>query len=544
MRGTVKYLILLLASMLSVSCMVDSDLRVMPTDEPRNVMFTVSLDDPRTRAAWSEEYPQEDGVPFDFRINPDALRVVVLAEDNTRLGTIQDLYYYPTDETRTQFQFMGRMPEGFAEHFNNLGSGQPVYKFMVLANCGDNMNGEQYITYNHSQLNPASEDSFIPMWGTLQTDLSPLLEKQSMDLGQIWLLRAAAKVRVKLSDRLKNQGITIESSTLKYYNQTGYCLPEGWSQVADTRDLDQENCHRIYRHAAVNMPFVKDEETGDYYVYVTEYDNINYPGERNMISLDFNMGDEVKSFKDAISFCNYSGGLPSENSYYNIVRNHIYEFEILGIAGDNLMLEYTVADWQSEEWQDDVFHEEHDLTYPNYHNPVVPYEFLGLSTEDKISYKITQSPVMYYSGDENNLESGAYECFFSISSPADVEWKPGFMGSKANYQIRVYSYIKDVYGVETQTLLFDSGKDDMQGNIRVAEADEWFRIVIFPLSNDGADTNTIDFGISYYQEWTDQYINLFLNGEYGNIRWPESGGNPKIITVKHITNPYAGQSDE
>ena len=74
----------------------------------------------------------------------------------------------------------------------------------------------------------------------------------------------------------------------------------------------------------------------------------------------------------------------------------------------------------------------------------------------------------------------------------------------------------------------------MQGNLTACTSDEWYKIVIFPLSGDGAGETTIQLGISYYQEWTDQYINLFVNGEYDNIRWPNSGTNPKIIEIKHI----------
>ena len=64
---------------------------------------------------------------------------------------------------------------------------------------------------------------------------------------------------------------------------------------------------------------------------------------------------------------------------------------------------------------------------------------------------------------------------------------------------------------------------------------KWFRIVVFPLTEEGAGNTTVDFGISYYQEWTDQYINLYVNGDYGHIRWPESGTNPKLISIKHVT---------
>ena len=199
------------------------------------------------------------------------------------------------------------------------------------------------------------------MWGGKEVIVAPLYNSSNLDLGEISLLRAAAKIEVKLCDKLKDERTTINSATLKYYNQTGYVLPSGWSQVADTKKLDQEGCFRIYRHAALNMPFIEDKE-GDYYIYITEYDNINYSGERNKISIEFTVNGEAKYFEDAISFCEYRDGAPVEDSHYNIVRNHIYEFEVLSIAGSSLVLEYTVADWTTENWGNGEEYEEHHLS--------------------------------------------------------------------------------------------------------------------------------------------------------------------------------------
>jgi hypothetical protein len=265
-------------------------------------------------------------------------------------------------------------------------------------------------------------------------------------------------------------------------------------------------------------------------VYVTEYDNINYSGERNKISLTFNIGGVEKTFEDAISFCNYSDGAPVENSHYNIVRNHIYEFEIMHIAGDNIVLEYTVADWDSERWDTDgdgvldSDYEEHDLAYPTYHNPVMPVSYLNLSAADDVnSYVINEKPTMYYNA--NNLEAGAFECLFQITAPESVEWKPGIAGTLENYRVRVYNEAKT-------ELLFDSADNNV--NLGACSRDSWYRIVVFPLSNEWAGSNEVDFIISYHQSWTDQYIHLYINGEYDNIRWPESGDNPKIIKIKHV----------
>ena len=528
MKGFVKYIVLLLAGVLAASCIFDAGRCVMSPDEQHDILFTVSLESLDTKATWGEYYPSEEGMPpFDFRIIPENLRVVVYAKDGTRLGTIRNLDYWPINETHTQFQFIGQLPDNFAEHFNT--NADPSYRFMVLANCGDNLSGDEYVTYSQTQLDPGSENGAIPMWGVKEVDLTPLLNMESQNIGEISLLRAAAKIEVMLSDNLKKEGKTvINSATLKYYNQTGYTLPSGWSQTNDTKLLDQENCFRVYRHAAVNLPFIKDEETGNYFVYVTEYDNINYSGERNKISLEFTIDGEVKVFEDAISFCNYSDGKPQEGSDYNIVRNHIYEFEILNIAGDNIVLEYEVADWVAEDWGTGLDWEEHVLEYPTYHNPVVPVSYFSSTPE---TYVITEPPVMSYSGNQNDLEAKAFECFFQITAPSNVEWKPGITGTLENYRVRVYQQATSVSDGE---LVYDSSDENKKQDLGACNSNEWYRIVVFPLSDKGVGESVIDFIISYHQEWTDQYIHLYINGEYDNIRWPESGDNPKIIKIKHV----------
>ena len=92
MRGFVKYLLLLWAGIMAASCIFDADQCAIPSGEDRSIMFTVSLDNQRTKAAWEDGYdPSEVGVPFDSRIMPDKLWLVILDNDGNRVGTIQNL---------------------------------------------------------------------------------------------------------------------------------------------------------------------------------------------------------------------------------------------------------------------------------------------------------------------------------------------------------------------------------------------------------------------------------------------------------------------
>ena len=194
MRGIVKYLLLLFAGIMAASCVFDAARCDVPA-ESHSIMFTISMEGENTKATWNDTYEKAEGVPFDYRILPDQLRVVVIADDGTRLGEIQDLYYWPENEAHTIFKFMGQMPDGFVDHYK-ANDNQP-YKFIVLANCSDHQSGEQYITYSHTQLIEPSKDDkaapsvghAIPMWGVTEVDMKSIFENGTHNIGEIWLLR-------------------------------------------------------------------------------------------------------------------------------------------------------------------------------------------------------------------------------------------------------------------------------------------------------------------------------------------------------------------
>lgn len=530
MRLLIKYLLIVIAATLLSSCRnrngEGENNGGDNYDLTQTIVFSVSHNyDGKRDDSWGDEYTEDPGNYFENKIQPDGLRVIVYTTDNVKLGEVQDLYYWPSNEALTEYKFMGNMPENFTSHFMSVidnGEERALYKIMILANCSQGED-EEDLTYNYTCLE--TENGAIPMWGIKTVDLSSLAEAESKDIGVIKLLRSAAKVEVKLSESLIEKGTVINNAYVNYYNQTGYCLPTGWDDVEYTEELNMTDCFRLYRHAAVKRSFVRKND-GEFYVYVPEYDNTNdnYSEEKAKISISVTHNGKEKFVEDAISFCQYSGGSPVSNSDYNIVRNHIYQYRIVNIIGDDISLEYSVADWDIEDWDNGLDYEEHDFTYPTYHNPVVPKAYFNfVSTPEVPDYKIEQAPVMYYNS-VNPLE-GAFECYFQILEPADVKWKPNIIGSMENYNIQVY---------DDNGLVFDA--ETLNVEIGKCSPNKWYRILVYPLNNNGAGESVVDLGIVFWQKWISTYINLYINGEYGNIRWPESGTNPKLISIRHIEN--------
>ncbi|MEE0863543.1 MAG: hypothetical protein U0L61_00230 [Alistipes sp.] len=535
----VKYVVVLLCGILSVSCIFDAENCPIVTEPivvegERTISFTIGFNNSTTRVKCD---PTDQSVPFDYYIDPGTLRVMLTDTNNNAIGEVERLYIWPTNEAQTEFEFTGKLPDGL--RFDDPAA--PKHKLFAIVNAPAEAIDREFTLYNQKQLDPREENSAIPMWGVMTVDLSPILEQPNYKIpNPLWMLRSAAKIEVQLSDELRKKS-EITSATMKYYNVEGYVAPYDWHRFESTLNVDCEKAINVYRHAAVNLPLIKDEATGNYYVYMPEYDNLNYPGERNKITLTMNHAGEAKVFEDAISFVEYSNGKGKEGTDYNIVRNHIYRFTIRSIAGDNLTLEYHVADWDAEDWGTGEDFKEHDISYPTYLNPIVPEEYLTSTPEQQSNYVIKSEPKMYFGG-VNNLEAGAFVGYFRITAPSNVLWKPGIMGSKENYRIRVYKMKSN--DDEKGELLFDSNVEDLQGNLPACDNNEWFKLVVFPLSGDGAGKNAIDLGISYYQEWTQQYINLFVNGEYNALRWPNSGSNPKIIKIKHVEQVGIVEEDE
>ena len=530
MRDLIKYLIILLSVTLLTSCDSKDQGDVGKDFPSRNIAFTISIDGgyTGTKAKWSEDYTSADDNSFERKIMQGDLRVAVYTETDTRLGYIENLSYWPADDDHSIFHAVGRLPEAVIEDIEKGLS--TSYKFMVLANCPEG--NEEELTYPYNMLDV--DDGAIPMWGVMKADLSPLRTEAIHEIGDIYLLRAAAKVKVKLTEELKSQA-TLNAVYLNYFNQSGYCLPTGWNTCDKTQDIDQEECIRLYRQAAVKLDFQKDSN-GDFFVYLPEYDNINYPEEKAKITVDVTMNDRQKIFVDAISFNDYESGVPKIETDYNIVRNHKYEFTITSVASGGLLVNYTVADWTSEIWGkdefgNDIYYEEHDITYPTYHNPVVPSDFFTYH-DDPESYNITRSPVMHFNS--AMPESGAFCAYFQITGPTGVEWMPTINANMEQYGIRIYKTdINKINALNEGLKVYDSDDNTLPDVLNECLNNEWYKILIFP-ETDGNIGNIIDFGIVYNQKWTGSHMYLYINGEYDNIRWPDSGNNPKFLQIKHV----------
>ncbi|MBQ2002573.1 MAG: hypothetical protein II240_04680, partial [Bacteroidaceae bacterium] len=280
MKGLFKYIwaIALLLPALS-SC--HSDEEMTQHGEKEDVMVTFTLDvqsSSATRAddhTWGDnsdedatnDYPEVAGNDLENKIDISTLYVAAYYEDYSYKTDLPILLRQEQQGTAT---FLCALPD--------FEKGKE-YRFVVLANCinknygisfKDGMPDLNALVYSNIQ-------NTIPMWGVkTYTIPSDIQSGSELDLGSISMLRAAAKIGVKLGAEVKDEGYQIKGLKLNYANTNGFCVPlyNKWcnSDIKLTENLkhtDSFNPTSGVLSYDVNA-MARGSETDGYYIYVPE----------------------------------------------------------------------------------------------------------------------------------------------------------------------------------------------------------------------------------------------------------------------------------
>ena len=335
--------------LLSCSIMDDGpDALSLPDGSTAQVAFTLKLDkaQPATRTTWGDNYPNKPGTDYENRI--DQLQVVLYSEDNTAYP-LHNLWQEAssTQGGEDTYTFVGSIDT------NDDSSPRPgKYKIMVFANCNETTQNSNDITtvgtMTYDYTYTATDAPAIPMWGVTTAELTLAPGERQTLAGGIDLLRAVAKVEVLLQDNDDTKGFSLKGVTLSTANTQGYCLPAGYADVKNTKELDREegsptSFHPIQSSAPTsNLAFTSDGN-GTYTLYLPEYDNgmSNTPATLAVTVADEDNQPETYT----IEFKNYTNGQPTGDAY-NIVRNHLYRYTITKIDNGQLTVQHQVMPWE------------------------------------------------------------------------------------------------------------------------------------------------------------------------------------------------------
>lgn len=461
----------------------------------RKVTFQMTMNEVarNTRASWSDGYVNGESVPFDNRIAYNALRVRIYTMENRYIGEAADLMCWAIDDNN--YRFSGDISE------LNLAV-DSEYKVVVLANSPATTANIDELYFDIKDV--AYPKGYIPMWGVKNFILG---NDEVQDLGTVALLRAMAKVEVVLGNQMIVNGYSLDKVTLNHHNTQGYCLPSGWKEVSETSELDQEDCmNSRHSHSSEIIALEEVEQGKRYWIYIPEYNVLHTSTNRPTMNVTLSNGADIIEYPASIKFGSYdSTGSFIEKSDVNIVRNHIYRFNITAISS-GVEVEYSVLGWE-----DGGTWDRGEFAYPTYHNPIVP-DYMNPSSV------ITRAPVMKYDNSVNR-EEDAFVAWFKMTKPVGQLWTPTINQLNTDYELRVYNHFGERLTEQTQWVA----------------SDNWYKIVLLPLNPEKAGT-VVEFGITYHQDWmpNDKSIYLFINGKADEIAWPDSGNDPKIIEIKQI----------
>lgn len=233
-------------------------------------------------------------------------------------------------------------------------------KMVVYANF--NMSeADLQIDYNDTDIaqksfNYEANPKYLPMWGVKKVDFT-LAAGKLQDFSDINLLRAVAKVKVNLSNEMKNNGWSIYSMQLINYNDKGYCMPEKYAECEKTASLTHEEFEHFYDSKQTGGITMTDGVP----IYLPEYQNNGQvDADKCVIKLKLARNRTVEqdaSGKDkeyTLRFIDYTDQGAEGTTTNDIVRDHYYIFEVYkGSNGQNLV-KLTVRKWNVREHEDIV----------------------------------------------------------------------------------------------------------------------------------------------------------------------------------------------
>lgn len=313
----------------------------------------------RADETWGNYDPKDPGYDFDCNILQENFTVLLYGGDGSLAGKVGNLWATRAETPdATTFQFYGILETELDIATLNANS----YKMMVFANIptplGETNPGDLQFAYHGME----NEFPAVPMWGVATASLADLRPGKMHHFNgdaAIPLLRAMAMVRVnvKLDESQKGRNVSLESLSLNRYNPTGFVTPYNWDHVAATTDIPLASTLRIPtqtyepEHIMATMPADASQKTSLHF-YIPEIKNKN--GDNELI-LSVAYLDGTKQQTGRIRFAPYNAdGSPAPDaSPWNIVRNHIYDFTITGVANDEISLNVAVKPWRTLNYEYD-----------------------------------------------------------------------------------------------------------------------------------------------------------------------------------------------
>ena len=233
-------------------------------------------------------------------------------------------------------------------------------KMVVYANFDmsedDLQKGYNDVIIAQKSFNYEAKPKYLPMWGVKKVAFT-LAAGKLQDFSDINLLRAVAKVKVNLSNEMKNNGWSIYSMQLINYNDKGYCMPEKYAECEKTASLTHEEFEHFYDTKQSGGITLTDNVP----IYLPEYQNTGRnDADKCVIKLKLVRNGTVEqdaSGKDkeyTLRFIDYTDQGTEGTTTNDIVRDHYYIFEVYKSSNGQNLVKLTVRKWNVRNHEDIV----------------------------------------------------------------------------------------------------------------------------------------------------------------------------------------------
>ena len=301
-----------------------------------------------------DDEPKDPGTEMENSIDLSRFHIVFYQANQQMAGILQNMVLVHLGGNI--YRLTGSLPVSNKVLVGNHFEG----KMVVYANF-DMSSEDLQKDYNHTDIAQKAFDyeanpKYLPMWGVEKVNFT-LAAGKRQDLSDIDLLRAVAKVKVNLSNEMKNNGWSIHSMKLFNYNDKGYCMPGKYKDCEQTASLTHEESEHFYDSKQTGGITMKDNVP----IYLPEYQNKGKEdADKCVIKLKLNYkgnverDDSGKEKEYTLRFIDYTDQGAEGTTINDIVRDHYYIFEVYkGSNGQNLV-KLTVRKWNVRNHEDIV----------------------------------------------------------------------------------------------------------------------------------------------------------------------------------------------
>lgn len=293
-----------------------------------DITLVITMDETSSTRAddetWADYDPKEDGTGYENKIT--SLQVVFTTTKGRAVSAEQTTLYVNSDGSA--YQYTGRIhPDSIG-----IGDGETFSGTVaIFANCGYLASDALADTLSYDFSSPEEggvRDDGIPMWGFQTFNQLELTNGYLVDIGTIDLLRAMARVKIEVDDSTRAQGYSIASAAITPYNRGGLCLPNYDSGATQTTDISVDGCLNIPEDVEASVDALAFVTADSAIVYVPEYSNTAEGATPATIALTLRHADDNATDSTAVTlyFKDYENGLAVDNTDYDIIRNHTYNY--------------------------------------------------------------------------------------------------------------------------------------------------------------------------------------------------------------------------